>query len=1104
VPPIGSARLAAEPAGRQAVTRWLCLLALGSVVLLPAANGATDDGTLVRAAQAQAEAVPDAVVLVSDLQSELTDDACADWDAGCGGTALEARGGGVFATSFEIPAGEWRYRVAVRRPANGLSATAAAPSIESYGEGARTDGPNLVLRGASARRVTVVYDDRTHWPSDSQAGQLAVVTGELQQRFGCEKAPDPACLATLMSDPDGDGILLLATDELPAGDLETAIVTLDPTGTAVDGEPIPLTVSVPAEGRPVRITFDPRSRRAALRADASPFAPDGSIEPFGLLHDSRDPVYRSPPGAVPAGTEVRLRFRTFHDDVTAVELRLRDAVADRITTQAMERVAAGVPCLDPVLERQGRCDFWERTVRAERPTSLFYRFIVRDGEATAFYADDEALDGGRGKFARTQADLPFLVTVFAPGFEPLDWLVDGVVYQVFPDRFANGDATNDPGRDEPRYGWPPAEDDRIAHPAWETRPEAPRGRDYYGGDLPGLTAHLDDLADLGVTVIYLNPIFEAASNHGYDTRDYARIDHRFGTEGDFRDLVAAAKARGIRVILDGVFNHVSSDSPYFDLYGHFPEIGACESPDSPYRGWFTFHPRPSGPCAGPNGPGTMGYDAWSGVASLPVLDKTRPEVRDLVYAAPDSLARRWLRAGAAGWRLDVMSDPSFPADFWPAFRKVVKATDPQAAIVGELWTRDQVLPWIRGDAADTVMDYRFRNAVLAYLGTIDDEGFPDAGEHDQPPSALVRKLESRREDYPDAAYLAAFDLLDSHDTERALWSLAPTGTDREAPDALRVATARLRLAVVLQATLPGAPTIYYGDEAGLTGADDPDDRRTYPWHGARPDGTQTGSSPGGDADLRDWYRRLLAIRRENEVLRRGDLRFLLADDGPRTLAYGRRSRNEVAIVALNPDPERAQTLRIPLGDWLRDGVRFHDQLVGGSAAGGSEPTVSGGGALELSLEPLGAALLVADAGQDLGGPRGPPLRATLEEGAATLRWEPAAGAAAYEIWRSPLPGGGGIPIARIAGLEFVDAEAPAESVSWYRVRALDEAGNPGPPGPEASLSVPGGAAPPPGPGARRPRGSDGGPPLELVLLGIGILVVVIPLTILALQSRRAG
>lgn len=824
---------------------------------------------------------------------------------------------------------------------------------------------------------------------------------------------------------------------------------------------------------------------------------NGQIDLAALYHDSRDLLYRTPGGAVPAGTSVTLRLRTAHDDATAVHLLLTDMIETATRTVNMAVVAVGIPCGEPDPgAATTSCDFWEITVPTSGLTTLGYRFEVVDGDTTAYYTDDAARDGGPGRATPFDSRYDDVITVYDPAFTAIPWLRDGVVYQIFPDRFANGDPSNDASTSAPRYGWPPDPLARVERRAWTLKPEQPpRGRDYYGGDLAGITQHLADLRDLGVTVLYLNPIFDSASNHGYDTRDYRRIDPRFGTRADWDRLVREADRLGIRIILDGVFNHVSSDSPYFDRYGHFPTVGACESVTSPYRSWFLFRKERNGPCAGPDGPHTMGYISWSGYDSLPVLMKPDPGVRALIYAATDAVARTWLRAGASGWRLDVMFDGSFPAGFWQAFRAAVKATEPDAAIVGELWTKAQSLPFLRGDTADSFMNYRFRNAVTGYLGTIDSKGFPDDGQSDQPPALFASKLLSISEDYPPAATAMALNLLDSHDTERILWSLTPAGpSSKEDPANLAIGKARLRLAALLQATLPGAPTIYYGDEVGVTGASDPDDRRTYP-------------VSGGDRDLRAWYRTVLSARAANPVLREGDLRFLASDSGSRAVVFGRTQPGEVAIVAVNPDRTRTVTLSIPTdragvgGTPLRDGVSFVDALAKPPAM--VRVLVSAGGHLEVTLPPLSGALFVTSPGQKLDGPAAPAGAAasTAADGATAVSWAPVAGAAAYQVWRSPLAGGGYTLAGTVTGASTTLAAAGPGLATHVVVRAVDALGNVGPASAEVVVAAP---APSPVPSAPAPGSSPGGLSALVVLLALGLAAVVLAAFGVVVLRRRAS
>jgi glycosidase len=689
------------------------------------------------------------------------------------------------------------------------------------------------------------------------------------------------------------------------------------------------------------------------------YAGDGRIALAGLRHDSRDQAYRTPGGAVPAGTSVRLRLRTFAGDATSVRLRVFDVVAQRERLYTMRRVVRRAPCA------RRRCDFWQVGLPLAAPNLLWYRFIVRDGRRVAYYGDDtEALDGGLGEAGRVMFDRSWALTVYDPDLDhaaPM-WARRAFVYQIFPDRFRNGLSANDPRTGDSRY------DDPVLAVPWGTLPEGycrgyagggcgaqPRGRDYMGGDLEGIVEKLDELQTLGVTVLYLNPIFAARSNHRYDTADYKRIDPHLGDEASFDRLVAEAGRRGIRVLLDGVFNHMSSDSPFFDRYLRYPELGACESGASPWRAWFRFGPPAGGPCApGRAGGDDRSYAGWANFDSLPVLDKGNAAVRDYFIGAADSIARRWLRRGAAGWRLDVMGDSSFPTDWWPTFRRVVKETDSEALIVGELWQKDTtLLRSLLGDRADTTMNYRLRDAVLGFLapGDFDAKGFPDSGRR-LSASEFGARIASIYEDYPPAAAATLMNLLDSHDTERVLWTLTPgveTRAAKEQNQANVVAgKRRLRLASLVQFTVPGAPTVYYGDEVGMTGDDDPDDRRAYPW----PD---TGGAP--DTELAGHYRALAALRLRNPALVDGDFRLLLADNRAQTVAYGRRSEDRSAVVAINRGVAGAR-IAVRVTGYVADASTL--ALAYNVAAPDPQPAVAGG-VLRLTLPPLSAVLLEARA-----------------------------------------------------------------------------------------------------------------------------------------------
>jgi glycosidase/fibronectin type 3 domain-containing protein len=546
-----------------------------------------------------------------------------------------------------------------------------------------------------------------------------------------------------------------------------------------------------------------------------------------------------------------------------------------------------------------------------------------------------------------------------------------------------------------------------------------------GGDLQGVTERLDYLQSLGVTAIYLNPIFASKSNHGYDTADYRQINPYFGTMKDFNDLIAAANARGMKVILDGVFNHMSSDSAFFDRYHHYNETGACESLSSPWRSWFTFTTS-NVPC------GSSDYVGWFGFDSIPVLNKSNPEVQKYFVNGNGSVAWMWLNRGAGGWRLDVMGDPSFPNGYWESFRQTVKSTDPNALIVGELWQKDStLLRYLRGDRADTTMNYRLRDAVLGLLApqAFDSKGFGDSG-HQLSPSQAASRLASIYEDYPPQAAATLMNLLDSHDTARLLWQLTPGAATTAAKEqnAANVAEgkARMKLASLIQFGVPGDPTVYYGDEVGMTGADDPDDRRAYPW-------ADTGGSP--DTTLLDHYKTLSQLHASIGALTSGDFRVLLADDGAGTLAFGRKTNSQAAVVAVNRSGA-SQTLTIPVAGYVPDGTTLQWRYGGSGGA-----TVSGG-TLQITLGPLSGALLATE-NVDLDAPAAPNGLAVTSEGngSVALSWNAAAGASSYGVYRSPVSGGGYVKAGDASGTTFTDTGLRNARTDYYVVRALDASGN---------------------------------------------------------------
>lgn len=453
------------------------------------------------------------------------------------------------------------------------------------------------------------------------------------------------------------------------------------------------------------------------------------------------------------------------------------------------------------------------------------------------------------------------------------WVKDAVFYHIFPDRFANGDPAIDPPNVQP-WGAPPTRSG------------------YQGGDLAGITQKLDYLLDLGVNAIYLNPIFLSAANHRYHTVDYFRIDPLLGNLADFHALIDAAHRRDMRIILDGVFNHCGRG---FFAFSDLLENQA----DSPYVNWF--HVRKFPLRAYEKGK-ARNYRAWWGYKDLPKFNTDTPAVRRHLLDA----ARYWIEQGADGWRLDVPNEIDDDA-FWAEFRHVVRAANPQAYLLGEIW--DPVPRWVNDSHFDGIMNYPLRIAILNYVaGKITTDQF----------SAMAEGLLAL---YPREHVYAMYNLLGSHDTERALTHL---GGD------LR----RLRLALLFLFAYPGTPSIYYGDEIGLEGGKDPDCRRAFPW-----DTTQWNTA------LRDWVKALAGQRKRSAALRGGDYLPLLASQDPPVYAFARLQGSDCILIAINA-ANQPSNLTIPVSNLRLENGRMLHSLLDKRGA------VVEDGVVNLTLEPL--------------------------------------------------------------------------------------------------------------------------------------------------------
>jgi glycosidase len=878
-------------------------------------------------------------------------------------------------------------------------------------------GNSWLETSTDGQTLTVTFDTNSYsdgWLPETNVIGVSTEPGAWTA-VGDWQGWDNASSSTAMA-PLGDGAYQLTTSiPAPGAYQYKAVKTGSWDAIGSDGRSVNAATAsfeTTTAGQNVTFRVDAYAGRVSVEVEQGPAlpGPDNDIWWDGLGHDSRDDLYRVPGGAVTTGTPVTLRIRSYKDDLTGATLRVWSTTASAQTLYPMSKVAtSGEPPFG--------YDYWQATIPAQPdPTILYYRFILRDGSDEDYYEDDDLFDGGWGRAYDDSPDYSFQIDVYHPDFQTPAWIKDAVIYQVFPDRFYNGNTRNDPSPMDPSVygnqvlvkGWDELPEGYCRFYVSETCDEGPLGRDFYGGDLAGIRARLDYLQSLGVTALYLNPIFMAPSNHLYDTTDYYAIDRYFGTNGDYESLVRLAKDRGMQIILDGVFNHTSSDSLYFDRMSRYRTLGAYESQSSPYYDWYTFYSWPDS------------YNSWWGFDTLPVLTEI-PAVRDFIYGAERSVATWWLKLGAAGWRLDVAPDKSH--GWWQEFRSRVKATDPEAVILGEVW--DDASPWLLGDQFDSTMNYRFRRALIGFVNgdTHDHQGFIRGLNPDQFNSVL----QGIKEDYPTPAYESAMNLVGSHDTMRILWVLTPgerNRQDREFNTAnLDEGKQKLKLLSLIQMTMPGAPTIYYGDEAGLTGDTDPDDRRPFPWNNI-------------DRDLLSHYQTLTGLRSKHSFLRTGSFDTLYTHNDDGTYAYGRKDASGAAIVAVNRDTT-AHTLTIDLAGYIPEGTQLRDSLNGGSYR------VTGGKVI-LSVNSRWGAVLVTPGGVDLVPPLAPSgLEASAGDGFVDLSWQTVPDAAGYYVYRSLVSGGGYTRLNEtpMAVAAFHDSGVTNGQRYYYVVTAVDEAGN---------------------------------------------------------------
>lgn len=583
-----------------------------------------------------------------------------------------------------------------------------------------------------------------------------------------------------------------------------------------------------------------------------------------ICFDSRNPIYKSPFGALKSGEKVTFSISLPQD--------------------------CGVWYAYLLLRRDGEAEdkVYEMTFHHKEDGKLFYSVEITPEvglywyafsyrtEFHSFYINRTAHSLGRvGSGGRWQ------LTVYDKEFSTPHWLKGGIIYQIFPDRFSI-DGDPDPKKFPERY----------INPLWGDKPlhryckgeTKILGNDFFGGNLKGIIKKLPYIKSLGVSLIYLNPIFASASNHRYNTADYEKIDPMLGTERDFKKLCKEAEKLGIRIVLDGVFSHTGDDSRYFDRYQKYGDDGAHTTQQSPFYSWYKWKNWPED------------YHSWWGIDTLPEVKEEDEGFLDYI-CGEKGILRRWLSCGASGWRLDVADE--LPDVFLDRLRRAVKAEKPDAFILGEVWedatnkvSYGERRRYLLGDQLDSVMNYPFSNAIINFSKWGNGEEFAE-------------KVLDICENYPAPSLHLLMNHIGTHDTPRILTLLGseiPDSGDREIQAVTRLSLPeflkgikRQKCAAVLQYTLPGVPSLYYGDEAGMEGYGDPFCRGCYPW------GNE-------NLDLLNFYKNLGEARNNSPALRDGSIYFCRAEKN--LLVYLRETESHKTLVAVNTD-EVSKSFTLP-------------------------------------------------------------------------------------------------------------------------------------------------------------------------------------------------
>ena len=572
-----------------------------------------------------------------------------------------------------------------------------------------------------------------------------------------------------------------------------------------------------------------------------------------ILFDSKQLMFKDPFGTLVPGQDCTLRIH-IPSSVQATSVECLISCAD------------GAHALTVPLSYQmkkGAYDIFGGKF-SFRETGLYFYFFqiaTRTGGFRLFkYGSDTNMEAG---------DL-WQVSCVPADFTVPEWAQGATMYQIFPDRFRKSGKCDLKGKLEPYT----VHEDWNEEVFWQPTPDGKvLNNDFYGGNFKGITEKMDYIASLGVTILYLNPISKSFSSHRYDTGDYKTPDPMLGTEAEFTAMCNAAHARGIKVILDGVYSHTGSNSLYFDKDRAFGGKGAYCSKESPYYSWYQFYHWPDS------------YNSWWNFETLPTVNKLDPAFVDYIIEGEDSVVAHWLKAGCDGFRLDVADE--LPNEFLVRLKKRVRQLKPDALVIGEVWedasnkqAYGQHRRYFVDGELDSVMNYPFRTAILNFLRERDD------GRN------LRDTVLTIAENYPPQVFFSNMNLLSAHDSPRILTSLVDEFEGSREEMARRhlsrqqyaVAQERLLMASFLQYMLPGMPSLYYGDEAGVEGHKDPFNRRTYPW------GRE-------DTELLEHYRSLGKLRKTHKALRLGNIQFFQA--GEQRLGFTRSLEGKTYRIYLN-------------------------------------------------------------------------------------------------------------------------------------------------------------------------------------------------------------